>query len=82
MCGMRNYLFGHRVYPRESLVIALVRWSVGPSVVRPSVVCWSIFNYLRDRSLFFSIFLHEVRAPEGHKSDRAQSLKKILGGHK
>ena len=49
-----NY-FGPWVYPRGSLVIALVR---GPSVRGPSV-----FKYLRDRSLVFSNFLHEVRAP-------------------
>ena len=49
--------FGPGVLPRGSLVIALVRpWSVhGP---------WSVrFKYLRDRSLVFSNFLHEVRAP-------------------
>ena len=56
--GMRH--FGHRVYPRGSLVIALVSpWSVvrGP-FFRPSV-----FKYLRDRAFVFSNFLHEVRAP-------------------
>ena len=46
--------FGPQVYPRGSLVITLV---CGPSVR------WSLFKYLRDRSLFFSNFLHEVRAP-------------------
>ena len=51
--------FGPRVYPRGSLVIALVRPSVRPwSVVRPSV-----FKYLRDCSKDFSNFLHEVSAP-------------------
>ena len=45
--------FGPRVLPRGSLVIALVRPSVRPSV----------FKYLRDRLLVFSNFLHEVRAP-------------------
>ena len=45
--------FGPWVYPRGSLVIALVRRSVGPSV----------FKYLRDRSLVSSNFLHEVSAP-------------------
>ena len=50
--------FGPRVYTRGSLVIALVRWSV-----RGLSVCWSVFKYLRDRSLVFSNFLHEVRAP-------------------
>ena len=47
-----------------------------PSVclcVRPSVcpsVRVSVFEYLRDRSLVFSNFLLEVRAPQGYKSDR------------
>ena len=49
--------FGPRVYPKGSLVIALVRLCVCVCV-RPSV-----FKNLRDRSLFFSNFLHEVRAP-------------------
>ena len=31
---------------------------------------------------FFLIFLHEVKAPYGYKSDGARFLKKILGGHK
>ena len=51
-------LFGPRVYPRGSLVIALVRWSM----VRWSV-SWSVFKYLRDRSKDFSNFLREVSAP-------------------
>ena len=33
-----------------------------PSVVRP-LVRPSVYKYLGDRSLFFSNFLHEVRAP-------------------
>ena len=50
-------LFGPRVYPRGSLVIALVRGpSVGPSV-SPSV------NISETANCFFSNFLHEVRAP-------------------
>ena len=45
--------FGPQVYPRGSLVIALVRpWSFR----------WSV-KYLRDRSKDFINFLHEVRAP-------------------
>ena len=49
--------FGPRVYPKGSLVItSVVRLSVRPCV-RPSV-----FKYLRDCSLVFSSFLHEVRA--------------------
>ena len=44
------FYFGPRVYRRGSLVIALVRGL-------------SVFKYLRDRSLVFSNFLHEVRAP-------------------
>ena len=33
-------------------------------LVRPLVRGpWSVFKYLRDRSLVFSNFLHEVRAP-------------------
>ena len=49
--------FGPRVYPKGSLVIALVRVCV--------CVCVrvSVFKYLRDCSLVFSSFLHEVRAP-------------------
>ena len=39
-----------RVLPRGSLVIALVRVSICPSV----------FEYLEDHSLFFSEILHEV----------------------
>ena len=45
--------FGPRVYPKGSLVIALVRVSVR--------VCVRL-KY-RDCSLVFSSFLHEVRAP-------------------
>ena len=48
---------GPGVYPKGSLVIALVRPSVCPCVGV------SIFKYPRDRSLVFSSFLHEVRAP-------------------
>ena len=61
-CHLDGYLyalFGPRVYPRGSLVIALVR---GPSV-GPWSVRWSVRKYLRDRSLIFSNFLHEVRGP-------------------
>ena len=47
-------IFGPQFLPRGSLVIVLVR---------PSVGLWSVFKYLRDRSLVFSNFLHEVRAP-------------------
>ena len=43
---------------RGSLVIALVRLPV----VHGLSVRWSVFEYLRDRSLFFSDFLHEVTA--------------------
>ena len=54
--------FGPQVLPRMSLVNTLVcpwsvRWSVSWSVR------WSVFKYLRDSSLVFSNFLHEVRAP-------------------
>ena len=45
-------------------------------------VCPSVFKYLRDRSLVFPSFLHEVRAPFGYKSDRARFLKKNFGGYK
>ena len=46
--------FGPRVLPRMYLVIALVcPWSVR----------WSVFKYLRDRSLVFPNFVHEVREP-------------------
>ena len=31
--------------------------------VRPSVGLWFVVEYLRDRSLVFFIFLHEVRVP-------------------
>ena len=48
-----RYYFGPRVYPKGSLVIALFRPCVRVSV----------FKYLRDCSLVFSSFLHEVRAP-------------------
>ena len=59
--------FGPRVLPRMYLVIALVcPWSVR----------WSVFKYLRDRSLVFPNFVHEVRAPQGYKSDRARFLGK------
>ena len=61
-------------------VMAYIFWTPGlpegvlsnrpcPSV-RPSV-CVSVLKYLRDRSLVFSHFLHEVMAPQGYKSDRA-----------
>ena len=40
--------------PPCPLVRPSVRWSVRP---------WSILKYLRDRSLVFSNYLHEVRAP-------------------
>ena len=53
--GIGNINFGPRVYPKGSLVIALVCVSVR--------VCVSVFKYLRDRSLVFSNFLHEVRVP-------------------
>ena len=33
-----------------------------------------------DRSLVFSKFLHEVKAPQGYKSDRARFLNKYPGG--
>ena len=42
---------GPRVYPKRSLVIALV------------CPCVSVFKYLIDRSFVLSSFLHEVRAP-------------------
>ena len=45
--------FGPQVYLKGSLVIALVR----------RCVCPSVYKYLRDRSLVISSFLHEVRAP-------------------
>ena len=67
--------FEPKVYWRGSLVIALVRLSVGSSI-GPSVR-WSVFKYLR----VFSHILHEVRAPEGCKSDKARILKKFGGGH-
>ena len=60
LTGLTNSLFpqkihfGPRVYPKGSLVIT--------SMVRPSV-CVFVFKYLRDCSLVFSSFLHEVRAP-------------------
>ena len=60
--------FGPRVYPLGSIVIALVRPSVRPSV----------FKYLRDRSLVFSETLHEVRGQLSKKSDTAEILKKNL----
>ena len=60
--------------PKGSLVIALVRVCVCVSL------CVSVFKYLRDFSLVFSSFLHEVRAPQGYKSDRARFLKKNVGG--
>ena len=49
------FYFGPRVYPKGSLVIALVSVCVCVRV--------SVFEYLRDCSLVFSSFLHEVRAP-------------------
>ena len=54
---LRNFLFiGPQVYPRGSLVIAHVRWSVGPSVP------WSVVrpSYIRDCSLVFSNFGRRV----------------------
>ena len=44
-------LTNYRVYPTGSIVIALVR----------VLVCPSVFKYLRDGSLVFSEILHEVR---------------------
>ena len=49
--GLISIYFGPRVYPMGSIVIALVRPSVSPSV----------FKYLGDRSFNFSETLHEVR---------------------
>ena len=49
--------FRPRVYLKGSLVIALVRVCVCPSVRL------SVFKFLRDCSLVFSSFLHGVRAP-------------------
>ena len=49
--------FGPQVYPKGSLVIALVRVCVCPCV------CPSVFEYLKDGPLVFSNFLHEVGAP-------------------
>ena len=52
--GDNQLSFWTPVYPRGSYVI---------NVRGPSVVCGpSIFKYLRDRSLFFSETLHEVRS--------------------
>ena len=53
--GLDRDHFGPRVYPLGSIVIALVRLSVRPSVRL------SVFKYLGDRSLVFSETLHEVR---------------------
>ena len=61
-------IIGPWVYPLGSIVIALVRLSVSPSV----------FKYLRDRSLVFSETLHEVRGQLSKKSDTAEILKKNL----
>ena len=79
-----HYYFGPWVYPRGPSVITLVCQSVVClSVVHPSVLPRSVFEYLRDHSLVFSNFLHEVRAPLGYKIDRAPFLNKIiLWGHK
>ena len=51
---VKSIIFGPRVYPLGSLVIALVRPSVRVCVRV------SVFKYLRDRSLVFSEILHEV----------------------
>ena len=64
--------FGPQVYPLGSIVIALVRLSVRPSVRL------SVFKYLRDRSLVFFETLHEVRGQLSKKSDTAEILKKNL----
>ena len=63
------HIFGPRVYPIGSIVIAFV----SPSVVRPSV-----FKYLGNRSLVFSETLHEARGRLSKKSDTAEILKKNL----
>ena len=44
------------------------------------LVCLSVLKYLSDSAKDFSNFLHEVSAPQGYKSDRAQYLTKNLGG--
>ena len=50
LCKTSTFLgIGPRVYPKGSLVIALVR------------VCVSVLKYLGDRSSVFSETLHEVR---------------------
>ena len=54
------------ITPVSPLVHQLVSQSVGLSA----------FVYLGDCSLVFSDFLHEVRVPEGYKSDRDRFLKK------
>ena len=61
-------LFGPRVYPMGSMVIALVRPSVSPFV----------FKYLGDRSFNFSETLLEFRGQLSKKSDTAGILKKNL----
>ena len=57
-------IFGPRVCPMGSIVMALVRLSV--------------FKYLRDCTLVFSETLHEVRGQLIKKSDTAEILKKNL----
>ena len=50
-------LFWTLLHPKGYYVITPIRPSVGPLISR------SVFKYLRDRSLVFSDFLHEIKAP-------------------
>ena len=71
LCNKIELIYiGPWVLQRGSLVIALVRWSVG----------WSVFKYLRDRSLFFSSFLHELEDHNGTKVAEPDFWKKNLRG--
>ena len=56
--------FGTQVYPMGSIAL-----------VSPSVVCPSVFQYLKEGSLVFSETLHDVSGSKKYESDTAVILK-------
>ena len=64
LCGFYCilFLFGHKSFWTPGLPEGVLSNRSCPSLRGP-LVRPSVFKYLRDRSLVFSNFLHEVRAP-------------------
>ena len=57
------YPFQKKLFWTPGLLEGVLSNRPCPSVCWSMVFRWSVFKYLRDRSLVFSNFLHEVRAP-------------------